>query len=173
MPRGTVSERCRARGASEPSPLPLTPTTPSSRWPTNCRRCAIHGCRDCAPRQRAFEMLPNTAPFDCTHHPAMSLPCGMVDGLPVGVMLASRAFGEETIYPAAAAFESGVDWRSAESRLNSYYGACHGHTPRSMFLRSAFGHLLRRTDTHFRVPLPRLQTAHRQRVQFQRPVCGA
>jgi amidase len=62
--------------------------------------------------QRAFEMLPNTAPFDCTHHPAMSLPCGMVDGLPVGVMLVGRAFGEETIYQAAAAFESGVDWQS-------------------------------------------------------------
>jgi amidase len=62
--------------------------------------------------QRAFEMLPNTAPFDCTHHPAMSLPCGMVDGLPVGVMLVGRSFGEETIYQAAAAFESGVDWQS-------------------------------------------------------------
>jgi len=62
--------------------------------------------------QRAFEMLPNTAPFDCTHHPAMSLPCGMLDGLPVGMMLIARSFGEETIYQAAAAFESGVDWRS-------------------------------------------------------------
>jgi amidase len=64
--------------------------------------------------QRAFEMLPNTAPFDCTHHPAMSLPCGMVDGLPVGMMLIARGFAEETIYQAAAAFESGVDWRSIE-----------------------------------------------------------
>jgi amidase len=62
--------------------------------------------------QRAFEMLPNTAPFDCSHHPAMSLPCGMVDGLPVGMMLVGRSFAEETIYQAAAAFESGVDWQS-------------------------------------------------------------
>ena len=62
--------------------------------------------------QRAFEMLPNTAPFDCTHHPAMSLPCGMVDGLPVGLMLVGRSFGEETIYQAAASFESGVDWKT-------------------------------------------------------------
>jgi amidase len=60
--------------------------------------------------QRGFEMLANTAQFDCTHHPAMSLPCGMVDGLPVGMMLVGRAFDEETIYRAAAAFESGVDW---------------------------------------------------------------
>src|SRR5260370_16309291 len=60
---------------------------------------------------RAFEMLANTAQFDCTHHPAMSLPCGVVDGLPVGMMLVAKAFDEETIYRAAAAFENGVDWK--------------------------------------------------------------
>ena len=62
--------------------------------------------------QRAFEILPNTAPFDCTHHPAMSLPCGKVDGLPVGMMLVGKLYDEETIYRAAAAFENGVDWTS-------------------------------------------------------------
>ena len=60
---------------------------------------------------RGFEILPNTAPFDCTHHPAMSLPCGLVDGLPVGLMLVGPLLGEETIYRAAAAFERGVDWK--------------------------------------------------------------
>jgi amidase len=62
--------------------------------------------------QRGFEMLANTAQFDCTHHPAMSLPCGLCDGLPVGLMLVGKAFDEETIYRAAAAFERGVDWKS-------------------------------------------------------------
>jgi amidase len=62
--------------------------------------------------QRGFEMLANTAQFDCTHHPAMSLPCGLVDGLPVGMMLVAKEFDEETIYRAAAAFERGVDWKS-------------------------------------------------------------
>jgi amidase len=62
--------------------------------------------------QRGFEMLANTAQFDCTHHPAMSLPCGRVDGLPVGMMLVAKAFAEETIYRAAAAFEKGVDWQT-------------------------------------------------------------
>jgi hypothetical protein len=52
-------------------------------------------------------MLPNTAPFDCTHHPAMSLPCGQVGGLPVG-----RLLDEPAIYRAAHAFAQGVDWRS-------------------------------------------------------------
>jgi amidase len=59
---------------------------------------------------RAFEMLPNTTPFDCTHHPAMSLPCGLADGLPVGLMLVGRMYGEAAIYRAAHAFEQGVDW---------------------------------------------------------------
>ncbi len=60
---------------------------------------------------RAFEMITNTAPFDITHHPAMSLPCGMVDGLPVGLMLVGRHFGESTIYRAAHAFEASGDWK--------------------------------------------------------------
>jgi amidase len=62
--------------------------------------------------QRGFEILPNTAPFDCTHHPAMSLPCGLVDGLPVGLMLVGRQYEESTIYQAAAAFEAKVDWKA-------------------------------------------------------------
>lgn len=62
--------------------------------------------------QRGFEMLPNTCPFDCTHHPAMSLPCGKVDGLPVGMMLVGKRYAEEVIYRAAAAFEKGVDWKT-------------------------------------------------------------
>ena len=62
--------------------------------------------------QRAFEMLPNTAPFDVTGHPAMSLPCGMSDGLPVGLMLVGAKWREAAIYRAAAAFEQAGDWRS-------------------------------------------------------------
>jgi amidase len=63
--------------------------------------------------QRALEMLGNTAPFDVTHHPAMTLPCGMIDGLPVGVMLVGKHFDEPTIYRAAYAFEQAVDWKKA------------------------------------------------------------
>ena len=60
---------------------------------------------------RALEMISNTAPFDITHHPAMSLPCGMVDGLPVGLMLIGKHFDEMTIYRAAHAFEQSGDWK--------------------------------------------------------------
>ena len=62
--------------------------------------------------QRALEMIGNTSPFDITHHPAMTLPCGMVDGLPIGLMLIGRHFDESTIYRAAYAFEQAGDWKS-------------------------------------------------------------
>ena len=62
--------------------------------------------------QRAFEMLPNTCPMDVTGHPAMSLPCGLVDGLPVGLMLMGKAYDEGTIYRAALAFEQSGDWKT-------------------------------------------------------------
>jgi amidase len=59
---------------------------------------------------RGFEMLPNTAPFDVTGHPAMSLPCGMSDGLPAGLMLIGKHWNESVIYRAAHAFEQSQDW---------------------------------------------------------------
>jgi amidase len=62
--------------------------------------------------QRAFEMLPNTAPFDVTGHPAMSLPCGLAEGLPVGLMLIGEHYDEKTIYRAAHAYEQAVDWQT-------------------------------------------------------------
>ncbi|MBS0448933.1 MAG: amidase [Proteobacteria bacterium] len=62
--------------------------------------------------QRAFEMLPNTCSFDITGHPAMSLPCGLVDGLPVGLMLIGKSYDEGTIYRAALAFEQSGDWQT-------------------------------------------------------------
>lgn len=59
----------------------------------------------------ALSNLENTCPFDVTGHPAMSVPCGMRDGLPIGMMLIGRHFDEPTIYRAAHAFEQSGDWR--------------------------------------------------------------
>ena len=61
--------------------------------------------------QRAFEMLGNTCPLDVTGHPAMSVPCGMSNGLPVGMQLVGKHWDESTIYRAAHAFEQSGDWR--------------------------------------------------------------
>ena len=56
-------------------------------------------------------MVGNTAPFDVTSHPATTLPCGMSDGLPVGLMLIGKDYDESTICCAAHVFEQGGDWR--------------------------------------------------------------
>ena len=54
----------------------------------------------------------NTQPFNATHHPAMAVPCGMSEGLPVSLMLIGKHFDEPTIYKAAHAFQETIDWRS-------------------------------------------------------------
>ena len=59
----------------------------------------------------AFAPAANTMPFDLTHHPAMSIPCGMSGGLPIGLMLVGRHFEESAIYRAAYAFEQHLEWR--------------------------------------------------------------
>ena len=60
----------------------------------------------------ALGMVNNTCPFDASGHPAMSVPCGMVDGLPVGLMLVGRKFDEPSVLRAASAFEAAVDWKT-------------------------------------------------------------
>ncbi len=86
--------------------LLLMPTTPMKAQPLP---------KPGAPREevveRALEMLTNTAPFDISHHPAMAIPCGMSDGLPVSMMLVGKHFDEPTIYRAAYAFEQTGDWK--------------------------------------------------------------
>ncbi len=59
---------------------------------------------------RAFEMIGNTCPFDITGHPAMAIPCGMGDGLPISMMLIGKHYDEPTIYKTAYAFEQSGDW---------------------------------------------------------------
>lgn len=61
--------------------------------------------------QRAHEMFPNTAAFDATGHPALTIPCGLGDGLPIGLQFVGRHYDEETIYRAAYAFEQSEDWQ--------------------------------------------------------------
>ena len=58
----------------------------------------------------AFNNTINTCQFNVTGHPALSLPCGIRDGMPVGLMLVGKTFAEKTIYQAAYAFEQSLDW---------------------------------------------------------------
>lgn len=60
----------------------------------------------------AFNTILNTCQFNISGHPAMSIPCGRRDGLPVGMMLVARHFNEPAIYQAAHAFERAGDWQA-------------------------------------------------------------
>jgi amidase len=85
--------------------LLLLPTVPMKATP-------IPG-KDASPQEitrRSWEPTRNTCPFNVTGHPAISVPCGMEDGRPIGMMLVGRHHDEQTIYRAAAAFERSGDW---------------------------------------------------------------
>jgi amidase len=47
----------------------------------------------------------NTPQFDLTGHPALSVPCGKLDGLPIGMMIVGRMGDDETVLRAGYAFE--------------------------------------------------------------------
>ena len=85
--------------------LLLMPTLPLKATPLPAEGAPLQECCD-----RAFEMLSNTCPFDVSGHPAMSIPCGFSEGLPVGMMLVANHFAESKIYQAAGAFENFKDW---------------------------------------------------------------
>ncbi|HTW67960.1 MAG TPA: amidase [Bryobacteraceae bacterium] len=47
----------------------------------------------------------NTPQFDLTGHPALSVPCGALDGLPIGMMLVGRMGDDATVLRAGHTFE--------------------------------------------------------------------
>jgi len=79
------------------APIKATPIPPKGASPQEVTR-------------RSWEATRNTCPLNVTGHPAISLPCGMEDGRPIGMMLVGRHYDEATIYRAAAAFERDGDW---------------------------------------------------------------
>ncbi len=54
-----------------------------------------------------------TIPVNMAGLPGLSLPCGMADGLPIGLQLIGRAFDEATLFRAAFAYEQSTDWRKS------------------------------------------------------------
>ncbi len=63
--------------------------------------------------KHSWEMIGNTAPFNVSGHPSISIPCGLGAGdRPVGLMLTARRFDEMMLYRIAHAFEQSCDWQS-------------------------------------------------------------
>ncbi|HEY1775639.1 MAG TPA: amidase family protein [Solirubrobacteraceae bacterium] len=67
-------------------------------------------------------------PFNLTSHPAASLPCGFTpDGLPVGMQVVGRRFGERALLALAARFEEAAPWRDRRPPL--VYQPSHTTSP--------------------------------------------
>ena len=49
--------------------------------------------------------------------PAISVPCGFADGLPVGLQIMAPAFAEPLVLHVAAAYEAATAWRQARPPL--------------------------------------------------------
>ncbi len=73
--------------------------------PMKATRIPPAGCSREEYTDRALEMIPNTCPFDVTGHPAITVPCGFSDGLPIGMMLVGRTGDDATVLRAADAYE--------------------------------------------------------------------
>ncbi len=59
-----------------------------------------------------------TAPFNLTGLPAISLPCGFTDqGLPIGLQIVTRPWGEAALLRAAQAYERATDWHQRQPDL--------------------------------------------------------
>lgn len=58
-----------------------------------------------------------TIPINLAGIPAMSIPCGFSDGLPIGLQIMAKAFAEGEIYKAAYAFEQATDYHRRKPNL--------------------------------------------------------
>jgi aspartyl-tRNA(Asn)/glutamyl-tRNA(Gln) amidotransferase subunit A len=79
----------------------LTPTTPIPA-PTIEGHDAV---------EQAGRLTRFTAPFNLAGLPALSLPCGFTkSGLPIGLQIVSRAWGEFKVLNAGYAYEQATEW---------------------------------------------------------------
>ena len=82
----------------------VTPTLPVVAFPIE--RTAPSGYR----QDDLVAWASYTYPFNLTGHPAVSLPAGLVDGLPAGLQIVADLFEEERLFAIAAAFEEARPW---------------------------------------------------------------
>lgn len=85
----------------------VTPTTPITAPPIG-QEIVRYGNNE---EPVLHAMIRCTAPFNATHLPALSLPCGFTsEGLPVGLQIAGRPFDEATLLRVGHAYEQATDW---------------------------------------------------------------
>jgi aspartyl-tRNA(Asn)/glutamyl-tRNA(Gln) amidotransferase subunit A len=82
----------------------LTPTTP----------IAAQLIKGTDAIEQARRLTRFTAPFNLTGLPALSLPCGFTSrGLPVGLQIVSKPWGEAKVLQAGYAYEQATSWHEA------------------------------------------------------------
>lgn len=62
-------------------------------------------------------LIPYNSPWSLAGLPVASVPCGFVDGLPVGLALVGPRLGEDTVLRAAHAFQEATDWHRRRPAL--------------------------------------------------------
>jgi aspartyl-tRNA(Asn)/glutamyl-tRNA(Gln) amidotransferase subunit A len=62
-------------------------------------------------------LIPFNSPWSCLGLPVVSVPCGFVDALPVGLAVVGRRFDESTVLRAAHAYQRATDWHERRPPL--------------------------------------------------------
>jgi aspartyl-tRNA(Asn)/glutamyl-tRNA(Gln) amidotransferase subunit A len=57
-----------------------------------------------------LSLIPYNSPWSCLGLPVTSIPCGTVDGLPVGMAIVGRRLDEATVLRASHAYQQATDW---------------------------------------------------------------
>ena len=93
--------------------LLLVPTAPTIALGLEEEKISIEG-RD----YPAFQVLTeNTYPFNLLGLPAMSIPCGFSNGMPVGLQLVSSHWREDKVFAAGDAFQQVTDYHKKKPNL--------------------------------------------------------
>ena len=98
--RRTLASSLAVAFESERLDALLTPTAPRESMPL----------AELDPGQDLAPLVAFTSPFNLTGQPAMSLPCGDVDGLPIGLQIVGRPLDERSVLCVGKAYEAATDW---------------------------------------------------------------
>jgi aspartyl-tRNA(Asn)/glutamyl-tRNA(Gln) amidotransferase subunit A len=78
-----------------------TPVMPITAWPIGEAEVSVGGMPVSALTTQTWHCVP----FNLTGHPALSVPAGLADGLPVGLQLVGHMHADEALLGVAASFE--------------------------------------------------------------------
>jgi aspartyl-tRNA(Asn)/glutamyl-tRNA(Gln) amidotransferase subunit A len=93
--------------------LLVAPAMPVTAPPIGDDTVELHG--QTIPYRLA--LIPFNSPWSLAGLPVLSLPCGFVDGLPVGLALVGRRLDEGMVLRAAHAFQQATDWHDRRPPL--------------------------------------------------------